>query len=190
MMSSRSAPPPPHHDEPCDRQTRGASAFPPNNCGSGGLRCAVSRNGISNANDGRRSSYYAIKIKESRSTSYHDLLPLPKTIDNFPPPHRLRCINIMFEPQSDDDSSQASSGDEMLNLVPFSQETTTSSTTPEKSASKVSEDGANNAFTLKPRTKRKHDECTADEAKMEEKGESLPLCDYVSCKYNYLSPFP
>lgn len=98
----------------------------------------------------------------------------------------------MFEPQSDDDSSQASSGDEMLNLVPFSQETTTSSTTPEKSASKVSDDGADDTVTLQSRTKRKHDEiddeCTADEAKMEEKGESLPLCEQVSCYYP--SPLP
>ena len=66
----------------------------------------------------------------------------------------------------------------MLNLVPFSQETTTSSTTPEKSAVKDSEvDNSDNK--IQSGTKRKHDEldadveCITDDAKLEEKGESL-----------------
>ena len=87
----------------------------------------------------------------------------------------------MFESKSDDDSSsEASSGDEMLNLVPFSQETTTSSTTPEKSAVKDSEVD-NSDDKIQSGTKRKHDEldadveCITDDAKLEEKGESLLL---------------
>jgi hypothetical protein len=87
----------------------------------------------------------------------------------------------MFESKSDDDSSsEASSGDEMLNLVPFSQETTTSSTTPEKSAVKDSEVD-NSDDKIQSGMKRKHDEldadveCITDDAKLEEKGESLLL---------------
>lgn len=68
----------------------------------------------------------------------------------------------------------------MLNLVPFSQETTTSSTTPEKSAVKDSEVD-NSDDKIQSGMKRKHDEldadveCITDDAKLEEKGESLLL---------------
>ncbi len=76
----------------------------------------------------------------------------------------------MFDARSDD-SSEASSGDDLLNLVPFSQETTTSSTSPEKRV------GIDSTEKIKLGIKRIHDEIdvkiVSDEAKMEERGESL-----------------
>ena len=85
-------------------------------------------------------------------------------------PRRSHCIATMFDVKSDD-SSEASSGDEMLNLVPFSQETTTSSTTPEKRI------GFDITEEIQLGMKRKHDDIdvnkVSDEAKMEEKGESF-----------------
>ena len=86
-----------------------------------------------------------------------------------------------MEIQSDDDSSAASSGDEMLEMkVPFSQKS--DSTSPEaKQQMDIGEGG-----TRKPKRspKRKHDETvvvddTMDEAEMEKKGVFF-ICNAIS----------
>ena len=94
------------------------------------------------------------------------------------------CNDAMADPQSDD-SSAASSGDEILNLLPFSQEC--SSTSPQKSGVMDSEDeiGSEGMHLsqdscpkmIQPEKKRKHEESSAensmDATEMEEKGSSL-----------------
>ena len=78
----------------------------------------------------------------------------------------------MLESQSDD-SSAASSGDEMLNFVPFSQEIS-----PARSINKHCDEGSHDvADKVQSGMKRKHDEVDddiiIDEAEIEKKGESL-----------------
>lgn len=106
-----------------------------------------------------------------------------------PPAHERTCIpdlapecnNAMADPQSDD-SSAASSGDEILNLLPFSQEY--SSNSPLKSGGMDSEDEIGGEgmhlsqdSSGQPEKKRKHEESSAensmDATEMEEKGSSL-----------------
>ena len=85
-----------------------------------------------------------------------------------------------MEIQSDDDSSAASSGDEILEMkVPFSQKS--DSTSPDKSSK-----GSDSEHTRKPKRspKRKHDETvvvddTMDEAEMEKKGVFF-ICNAIS----------
>ena len=87
----------------------------------------------------------------------------------------------MADPQSDD-SSAASSGDEILNMLPFSQEY--SSNSPQKSGGMDGDDEIDGEgmhlsqdLSGQPGKKRKHEESSAensmDATEMEEKGSSL-----------------
>jgi hypothetical protein len=83
----------------------------------------------------------------------------------------------MADSQSDD-SSAASSGDEILNLLPFSQDY--SSTSPQKSGGEemhLSQDSSG-----QPGKKRKHKEASTESSmnatEMEEKGSSFSISSY------------